>query len=227
MAGAMQSTLLCLSIFLSLLAPTSAQLSGRVGPTTSLAVKAKTLCNITKYGAKAGKGGDIGPAMAAAFNACKNGGTIVIPAGDWGLRTWVSMRGGKGFAVQWDGTIHRGGGGEAGGGNMLLVQSSDDVEIFSSTGKGAFQGNGYEFHAKGNIQGPRILRFVKTTNFAVHDIMMIDSPAFHFSMDTCKNGEVYNLIIRGAYQGGIDGIDVWSENVWIHDVSLSYIQEDT
>jgi len=100
-----------------------------------------------------------------------------------------------------------------------MVQRSDDVEIFSTTGRGAFQGNGYQYHAKGSIQGPRILRFVKVTNFAVHDIKMVDAPAFHFSMDTCKNGEVYNIIIRGAYMGGIDGIDVWSENVWIHDVS--------
>lgn len=202
-----------LSLCLSLV---SAQLSGRVGPTTSLASKAKKICNITSHGAKPGKGGDIGPAMTAAFNACKNGGTIVIPAGDWGLRTWVNMRGGKSFAIQWDGVIHRTG---DAGGNMLLVQSSDDVEIFSTTGRGAFQGNGYVMHAKNNILGPRILRFVKTSNFAVHDIMMIDSPAFHFSMDSCKNGEVYNLIIRGAYQGGLDGIDVWSDNVHIHDVS--------
>ncbi|KAF2672549.1 hypothetical protein BT63DRAFT_436455 [Microthyrium microscopicum] len=197
----------------------SAQLSGKVGPTTSHATKtARKVCNITSYGAKPGKTGDIGPAMTEAFNACKNGGTIVIPSGDWGLRTWVNMQNGKGFAIQWDGVIHRTG---DAGGNMLLVQKSDDVEIFSSTGKGAFQGNGYEFHRKGSITGPRILRFVRTTNFAVHDVLLIDAPSFHFSMDTCKNGEVYNMVIKGAYQGGLDGIDVWSDNIHIHDVMVS------
>ena len=28
-------------------------------------------------------------------------------------------------------------------------------------------------------------------------------------MDTCSNGEVYNMIIRGGNNGGLDGIDVW------------------
>jgi rhamnogalacturonan hydrolase len=194
-----------------------AQLAGRVGPKTSHATKsARKSCNILNYGGAAGRSGDIGPAIMAAFNACKAGGTIVIPQGDYGLRTWVALKGGSGFAIQWDGTIHRVG---DAGGNMILVERSDDVEIFSSNGKGAFQGNGFQFHEQGNIQGPRILRFVKVTNFAVHDITLVDAPSFHFSMDTCNNGEVYNMIIRGAYQGGIDGIDVWSDNMWIHDVS--------
>jgi rhamnogalacturonan hydrolase len=180
------------------------------------------VCNINSYGAKPGKGGDIGPALMAAFNACKTGGTIVIPPGDWGISTWANFNGGGHYAIQWDGTIHRNGGG---GGNMIMVQHADDVEIFSSTGHGAFQGNGYEYHAKGSIQGPRILRFVKVTNFSVHDVILVDAPAFHFSMDTCKNGEVYNMAIKGAYQGGLDGIDVWSDNVWIHDVwmPIAYI----
>jgi rhamnogalacturonan hydrolase len=195
----------------------SAQLLGRVGPkTTHQSKSARKVCNILNYGGKAGKANDIGPAITAAFAACRTGGTIVIPPGDYGLRTWVNLSGGEGFAIQWDGVIHRTG---DSGGNMLMVQRSDDVEIFSSNGRGAFQGNGYEFHGKGNISGPRILRFVKVTNFAVHDITLVDAPAFHFSMDTCKNGEVFNMVIKGSYQGGIDGIDVWSDNMWIHDVS--------
>jgi rhamnogalacturonan hydrolase len=195
---------------------TTGQLSGRVGPLTSRAAKsAKRTCNIANYGAKPGKAGNIGPALTEAFNACKSGGTIVIPSGDWGLGTWVTFNGGSGWAIQWDGTIHRNG---QAGGNMLLVQRADDVEIFSSTGRGAFQGNGYEFHQKNDIKGPRILRFVKTSNFAVHDIAFSDAPSFHFSMDTCKNGEVYNMAIRGANRGGLDGIDVWSDNMWLHDV---------
>jgi rhamnogalacturonan hydrolase len=171
---------------------------------------------VLSYGGKAGKSNDIGPAITAAFAACRSGGTIVIPPGEYGLHTWVTLSGGDGFAIQWDGVIHRTG---DAGGNMLLVQRSDDVEIFSSNGRGAFQGNGYAFHTKGSITGPRILRFVKVTNFAVHDIVLVDAPAFHFSIDSCKNGEIYNMAIKGAYQGGIDGIDIWSDNMWVHDVS--------
>jgi rhamnogalacturonan hydrolase len=207
-------TLLLEFILLPLLV--AAQLSGKVGPTTTAAAKkARKVCNVTSYGGKASKSSDLGPALTAAFNACKTGGLIVIPPGDYGLATWVDFRGGSGWALQWDGIIYRTG---SAGGNMLLVQGASDVEVFSSTGKGAFQGYGYEMHAAGSITGPRILRFVKVTNFAVHDLAFVDAPSFHFSMDHCKNGEVYNMAIRGGNRGGLDGIDVWSDNVWLHDV---------
>ena len=61
----------------------------------------------------------------------------------------------------------------------------------------------------------------QVTNFSVHDIALVDSPAFHFTMDTCTNGEVYNLIIRGADRGGLDGVDIWSTNIWVHDVEVT------
>jgi rhamnogalacturonan hydrolase len=41
------------------------------------------------------------------------------------------------------------------------------------------------------------------------------------ALDTCTNGEVYNLIIHGGDRGGLDGINVWSRNIWIHDVEVS------
>jgi rhamnogalacturonan hydrolase len=118
-----------------LTAVVSAQLSGRVGPTSTHQSKsAKKVCNILNFGAKAGKSGDVGPALMSAFAACKTGGTIVIPPGDYALNTWVNFNGGGHYAIQWDGIIHRTGGA---GGNMILVQHSDDVEIFSTTGRGA------------------------------------------------------------------------------------------
>ena len=40
-------------------------------------------------------------------------------------------------------------------------------------------------------------------------------------MDTCTNGEVYNMIIRGGNEGGLDGIDVWGTNIWVHDVEVT------
>lgn len=53
----------------------SAQLSGKVGPTTSTASKAaKKVCNILNYGGVASKNTDNGPAIASAWAACKSGG---------------------------------------------------------------------------------------------------------------------------------------------------------
>lgn len=40
-------------------------------------------------------------------------------------------------------------------------------------------------------------------------------------MDTCENGEVYNMIIRGGNEGGLDGIDIWGTNIHVHDVEVT------
>jgi rhamnogalacturonan hydrolase len=29
------------------------------------------------------------------------------------------------------------------------------------------------------------------------------------------------MIIRGGNEGGLDGIDVWSTNIWIHDIEVT------
>lgn len=55
--------------------PIYAQLSGRVGPTTTHDSKRGTVCNVLNYKGVASKTADIGPAIQSAFAACKNGGT--------------------------------------------------------------------------------------------------------------------------------------------------------
>jgi rhamnogalacturonan hydrolase len=115
-----------------------AQLSGSVGPSTDAATKtAKKSCSVLDYGAKADKTTDLGPPLASAFAACKSGGTVVIPEGDYAMKTWVTLNGGSGWALQLDGVIYRTG---TDGGNMIFIRNADDFEMFSSTGKGAVQG---------------------------------------------------------------------------------------
>lgn len=120
------------------IAPALAQLSGKVGPLTTHAAKtAKKSCNVMDYGAKADKSTDLGPALLKAFTACKAGGTVVVPSGDYALNTWVTFEGGKAWALQLDGIIYRTG---TEAGNMLFIRNANDFEMFSSTGKGAIQG---------------------------------------------------------------------------------------
>lgn len=69
--------------------------------------------------------------------------------------------------------------------------------------------------------GPRLLRLGKVTNFSVHDIALVDAGAFHLVLDTCTNGEIYNMIVRGGNEGGLDGIDVWGNNIHVHDVEVT------
>lgn len=197
----------------------SAQLSGSVGPLTSVsAKKAVNVCDVTSYGAKADNSTDLGAALTSAFNACKSGGLVYVPSGNYALNTFVTLSGGSAWALQIDGIIYRG---EYAGGNMIFIEHSTDFELFSSTSKGAIQGNGYLYHQQGNYAGPRLLRLYEVDHFSVHDFILVDSPSFHFSMDTCSNGEIYNMAIRGANHGGLDGIDVWSTNMWIHDIEVT------
>ncbi|MCJ1307972.1 hypothetical protein MMC25_001622 [Agyrium rufum] len=209
-----------LSIFSLLVLPSlvAAQLSGTVGPLTTRASKlAKKQCNVMNYGGKADQVTDLGPALSSAWAACKTGGTVVVPTGNYVLATFPTLTGGNAVALQLDGIIFRTG---TAGGNMLLIEHTTDFELYSSTSKGAIQGYGYQFASQGTY-GPRILRFSQVVNFSIHDIALVDSPAFHFTMDTCTNGEVYNMIIRGGNKGGLDGIDVWGTNIYIHDVEVT------
>lgn len=143
---------------------------------------------------------------------------VVIPTGDFAMSTWATLNKGTGVGLQLDGTIYRTG---TAGGNMIAIQNSQDIEFFSSTGSGVMQGYGYEIHKSGSLSGARLLRVIKTSDFSVHDLKFVDAPAFHISLDTSTNGELYNLAIRGGDHGGLDGIDVWGTNIHIHDVMVT------
>ncbi|QKX61808.1 uncharacterized protein TRUGW13939_08964 [Talaromyces rugulosus] len=180
-----------------------------IGPlTTSDAKWATKICDITDYGAVADGATDSGAAILAAFNACSSGGVVNIPLGTFALATWVTLSGGNAWAINLEGIIVRTG---TAGGNMIYIEHSTDFEIYSSRGEGAVQGYGYQFHSEGTY----------VTNFAIHDIALVDSPAFHLTLDTCNQGEVYNMIIRGGNEGGLDGIDVWGFDIWVHDVEVT------
>lgn len=200
-----------------------AQLTGHVGPLTSASAKASVkTCSVLNYGGVADGKTDVGPAITSAFNACKNGGIVVIPSGNYALASYVTLSGGKAWALQLDGLITRT---SSAGGNMIFIEHSNDFEMFSSNGQGAVQGLGYQVHLTGSITGARILRLYQVTDFSVHDLKLVDAPSFHFSMDTCQNGEVYNMAIRGGNSGGLDGIDVWSTNMHIHDIMGEFLQQ--
>ncbi|KAI0476428.1 pectin lyase fold/virulence factor [Xylariaceae sp. FL0804] len=189
-----------------------------VGPLTSSASKwATKVCDVTDYGAVADGATDFGPALLAAFNACKSGGVVNIPGGTFAMSTWQALSGGSAWAINHEGTIVRTG---TAGGTMITVEDATDFEWYSSNGQGAIQGYGYQFHQDGEY-GPRLVRLVDLDQFSFHDVRLVDSPAFHLTLDTCQNGEVYNTIVRGGNEGGLDGIDVWGFNIWVHDVEVT------
>jgi rhamnogalacturonan hydrolase len=182
----------------------SAELQGKIGPLTSIEdKKAIKTCNLTNYGGKINT--DISTAINHAFVECKNGDGVIVPSANYNSEEWVVLKGGKAWALQLDGIITRTGTAE---GNIIFVQHTSDFEPFSTTSKGLFQSHGYEFHKKRSGSGPRLLRLYDVSDLAVRGIALTDSPAFHFAVDTCKNGEIRNMAIRGGANGGLDGISV-------------------
>ncbi|KAI0633587.1 rhamnogalacturonan-hydrolase [Trametes polyzona] len=201
---------------LLLVSVASAQLSGHVGPTSSLSAKQAKTCNVLDYGGKVGSS-DIGPAIQKAFDECvkkNSGSTLYVPAGNYNMKTWVTLKNGSKWAFRLDGLITRT---ATTGGNMIAIQGANDFEMYSANSAGGIQGHGYQCRNA----GPRLLRVIKSTNFSVHDLILVDSPEFHLTIDNGSNGEVYNMAIRGADIGGSDGVDVWGTNHWVHDVEVT------
>lgn len=212
-------TKLYAGVFLQLIALVNAQLSGHVGPLTSFKAKATTkICDVTDYGAVNDGKTDSGPAIQSAWSDCKVGGLVYIPTGSYALKTFVSFTGGEASAVQLDGTLIRASDDYAD--QMINIRNCADFELFSGNSKGALQGYGYEMLQNGDY-GPRFFRIQDVTNFSVHGFAAIDSAAYYFVFDNCKNGEIYNIIVRGISVGMTDAFDLWGENLWVHDIEVT------
>ncbi|QRV80549.1 polygalacturonase [Ceratobasidium sp. AG-Ba] len=58
-------------------------------------------------------------------------------------------------------------------------------------------------------------------NFAVHDLLLVDSPSFHLVVNDAVNAEVYRVTIRGGNQGGLDGVDISGTNYHVHHIEVT------
>ncbi|KAJ5371377.1 uncharacterized protein N7496_007469 [Penicillium cataractarum] len=208
-------------VIAALSAMAAAQLTGHVGPLTSVAEKAaiKT-CNVLDYGAVADNSTDVGQPIADAFADCSSGGLVYVPEGNYAMQTWVSLADGVGWALQIDGVIYRAAN-PSSQSYMIEISGGSDFELFSSTSAGAIQGSGYLYHMQGTAIGPRLLHVSAVSDWSVHDFLLVDAPMFHFVIQGGINGEIYNMAIRGGNEGGLDGIDVSGTNIWIHDVMVT------
>ncbi|KAF8862818.1 glycoside hydrolase family 28 protein [Acephala macrosclerotiorum] len=101
--------------------------------------------------------------------------------------------------------------------NLIVIINAVDFELYSENGLGAIQGQGYLYRISGNTSRPRMLRLISPINTTVHDLILVDSPKFHFVFDFAENIEVYHLTIRGANLGSYDGIDAIGTNYHVHD----------
>ncbi|TGO65657.1 hypothetical protein BOTNAR_0075g00070 [Botryotinia narcissicola] len=246
-----------LLLFLHLGLFSQAQLTGPVGATTPLSKKTIE-CNIrTLYPTFNPLTDDVSIPITNAFTSCVQkhaGSRLIVPAGNYTLKTSIILSNATNWAFQLDGlitatyypnstdstyvvpyvvprarilegfagveklnsTIDGEGDGEFLE-NLIVIINAVDFELYSANGLGAIQGQGYLYRINGNTNRPRMLRLISPINATVHDLLLIDSPKFHFIFDFGENIEVYHLTIRGANLGSYDGIDAIGTNYWVHD----------
>lgn len=124
--------LFSLFVFLS---PVSAQLIGRVGPTTDLSEK-KTECNILDYGAVADNSTDIADALETTFNNCvcrHAGSRLVVPEGEYLINRGVVLSNATNWAFQLDGLITAAYGGNWTIERGLILQGFAGVGVLNET----------------------------------------------------------------------------------------------
>jgi rhamnogalacturonan hydrolase len=133
----------------------------------------------------------------------------------------VVLNAGSAFAIQLDGLITLSSSGSFSG-NAIVIKNGNDVEFFSSNGKGAINGQGYIARKTSSGQNARLLRFLSCENVSVHDIILVDSPTFHLVFGSVSNLEAYHITIRGPNKGGTDGIDLsCTDNCYLHHIEVT------
>ncbi|TVY36592.1 putative rhamnogalacturonase A [Lachnellula subtilissima] len=211
------------ALFLSSVAQAAAQIDiTSLGPKTALSAKSK-ICNVLDYGAVADNKTDIGPAILKAFSSCATtgGATIYVPPGSYSIATGVTLNKGSAYAFQIDGLITLTADGSFGG-NAIVIENASDVEVFSSNGLGAINGQGYLHRISGSSQNARLFRFISCSYISIHDIIFVDSPTFHLVLNSVSNLEAYQITIRGPSIGGTDGIDlICLDNCYLHHIEVT------
>ncbi|OKL57526.1 hypothetical protein UA08_07098 [Talaromyces atroroseus] len=193
-----------------------------LGATTSLAEKS-TICNILDYGAVADGVTDIAEAISTAFTSCVagNAATLYIPEGNYSLATGVKLNGASGWAFQIDGLITLTSDGDFDG-NAFIIERGSDFELFSSNNLGAIDGQGYIARRDSTGQNARLVRLIDMDSVSIHNMILIDSPTFHFVLDDVSNLELFYVTIRAGDIGATDGIDlICTNNCYLHDFEVT------
>ncbi|PYH62029.1 pectin lyase-like protein [Aspergillus niger CBS 101883] len=165
---------------LSIINSVHAQLTGSVGPLTSVIDKAAVkTCNVCDYGASSDNTTGVGQPIIDAFTDCGSGGLIHVPEGDYLLKDWVSSENGSAWSIQLDGVLHWDSSPSAQS-YIFAITGGSDSELSSSNATGAIQGSGYLYHRHNTYTSPRMLYISGS----------------------------YNMAICGGDHGGLDGIDL-------------------
>ncbi|KAL0088316.1 glycoside hydrolase family 28 protein [Phycomyces blakesleeanus] len=153
------------------------------------AAQAATVCTVKKSG-----NGDDAVSINAAFSACKNGGTVIFPAGAvFNLKSVVAAADLKGVTVKFDSTVNLPSYNPSFAKQKAYFYLAGDKINFS--GKGTFFGNGQGWYNAKNKNAPVVFK-PKATNSYFGGFTIKQAPRAHFSVNGCKNTIFENLTIH-------------------------------
>ena len=101
----------------------------------------------------------------------------------------------SGWAFQIDGQITLTSDGTFNG-NAFVIENGNDIEVFSSNNMGAINGQGYIARRDSTGQNARLMRFITVSDFAVHNLIFVDSPTFHLIFNGVSNLDMYYITVR-------------------------------
>ncbi|POW22784.1 hypothetical protein PSHT_00827, partial [Puccinia striiformis] len=188
----------------------------------SAVFSAKKICNVLDYGAKADKQTDIGPPLLKAYAACLAATTgrpedsvILVPKGDYSLRTNVLFRKGRGLTLTFDGQIHLAFNARLTG-NMIGFTRCQNLVV---NGQGTFHGYGDLYRPGGNInhlpQRPRLVRFENCQDVDYSGFNLLDAPLYHLVVAYGTNFKIHDFRISSTDIGETDGIDLSGKNICV------------
>lgn len=176
-------------------------------------------------------------AIQAAIDDChqKQGGTVLIPAGDFICGT-IEMRSGVTLHIATNGRLlgskrredyTAGKGVPSGNGNIVFIYAVN-AENITIEGNGAIDGNGLAFYngkgdntgpgqrgIGGNFDRPHLLIFFQCTRFQVKDVLLTNSAYHCFRILKCKHVQLHNIRIYNRVNKNNDGFH-FNDTQYVH-----------
>ncbi|KAI9014333.1 pectin lyase fold/virulence factor [Phycomyces nitens] len=151
--------------------------------------QAATVCTVTTSST-----GDDAVSINAAFESCKNGGTVVFPSGStFNMKTVVSATGLQDVTVKFSSTVNLPTYNTAFESEKAFFYLAGDNINFS--GPGVFYGNGQGWYNAENKNAPVVFK-PKATNSYFGGFTIKQAPRAHFSVNNCVNTLFESLTIN-------------------------------
>lgn len=191
--------------------------------------------NVLDYGAKGDGITNDTAALQAAIDACfhKNGGTVLVPAGDFltgtiELRSFVTLHlapKARLLGSKAKSDYKAGEGIPPGNGNMVMIFAAN-AERICIEGQGTIDGNGAAFNngkgdgtgpggTPGNMDRPHLVIFYKVKHLLVRDAFFTNSAYHCFRLLHCNNVQIHGVRIHNRVNRNNDGFH-FNDSSYVH-----------